>query len=138
MWNHVTLEVPAALLDDEVKWWEFVGFHEEPSYSPKYGARWMYQTDGLTERRTQLHLFPVGGDTPGGTADGDVAVVPVYGHVALVVGWARLARLTGKGALDFEEGTRYWGARRVMVTTPAGHRVELMEYGPVPADRRTS
>jgi catechol 2,3-dioxygenase-like lactoylglutathione lyase family enzyme len=153
MLNHVTLEVPRGIMDAEVEWWQdLLGFNEEAPYSDKYGARWIYRwdTDGsrLSQetygRREQIHLFPVPHEARSGLDEAlESAIIPKYGHLAFVVGSmlepvvtiaASYAEQYGRPAPV--EGTRYWGTRRWMVTSPAGHRVELMETGPLPADER--
>lgn len=136
MFNHVTLEVHADVMDAEVRWWcHFLGFEEEEPYSDKYGARWIFSHH--EGERTQVHLYPVG---PGARepARWSSAIVPRFGHVALVVGRdlgdiEAALRLRG---LPVEEGTMYWGTPRFMTTSPSGHRVELMMSGPKPAGER--
>jgi catechol 2,3-dioxygenase-like lactoylglutathione lyase family enzyme len=133
--NHVTLEVAEDRMDEEIRFWELLGYREEEPYSDKYGARWIYRAAGIHRDRSQLHLFP--------RPD---PIVPIYGHVAILLGsvgsigrlLTRLSILGGDQAdPDWTEGTRYWGTRRGMLRTPTGHRVELIEeHGPIPALER--
>lgn len=150
MFNHVTLEVQRDLMDAEIEWWcELLGFSEETPYSDKYGARWIYRIPALGAQREQIHLFPV---PHNGMAEAHVqvpghyaphAIIPTYGHLAFVVGGllepiviaaASYARQYNRP--DPVEGTRYWGTRRFMIASPTGHRVEVMESGPLPEDQR--
>ena len=57
--------------------------------------------------------------------------VPAVGHAAFVVAPLEPAveRLAGLG-FEVSERRRHWGARRVVVAAPAGHRIELMETPP--------
>lgn len=56
---------------------------------------------------------------------------PGAGHIALVVEQyaAVIEALTAAGA-TVEPRTEYWGSPRAYVRDPAGHLVELMEFGP--------
>jgi catechol 2,3-dioxygenase-like lactoylglutathione lyase family enzyme len=142
--NHATLEVPRTFMDAEIDWWERVlGFREEEPYSDKYGARWIYRIWALGAPREQIHLFPVpqlllgpGNQVAPGA---ETAIIPKYGHLAFVVGDDLDVVVREAAALSPVapvEGSRYWGTRRFMLTTPATHRVEVMETGPKPADER--
>lgn len=156
MINHATLEVPRDKMDDEVAWWKMVmGFAEEEPYSDKYGARWVYRwqeyttTDagGAVEAplgapvgvriRCQLHLFPV--PHAASVFKVETARIPRFGHLAFAFGAAGLGQIIA-AQQHFggrcEQGTSYWGAPRYMVDSPSGHRVEVMERGPLPEGHR--
>jgi len=81
------------------------------------GIRW-FERSG-----TQVHLMSV-----------VAPVAPPRGHAAFVVDPLEpvLGRLAGLG---FEAADRrpHWGARRVFVAAPGGHRIELMEAPPGPS-----
>jgi catechol 2,3-dioxygenase-like lactoylglutathione lyase family enzyme len=115
MLHHVTLEVTTAGADRFAELLEAIGFAEvEPPPALRDGFRW-FERDG-----TQVHLAVVA-----------APVVPPTGHTAFVAAPLEpaLERLTGRG-FEVEERRRHWGARRVSVEGPDGHRVELMEAPP--------
>jgi catechol 2,3-dioxygenase-like lactoylglutathione lyase family enzyme len=58
-------------------------------------------------------------------------VAPPRGHAAFVVDpfEPALERLAGLG-FEAADRRRHWGARRVFVAAPGGHRIELMEAPP--------
>ena len=108
MLHHVTLEVAAPDADRFAELLGAIGFAAVAvPESLGDGYRW-FERGG-----TQVHLAIV-----------DAPVVPAAGHPAFVV--ARLAGLV----FAADERRRHWGARRVVVTAPGGHRVELMEAAP--------
>jgi catechol 2,3-dioxygenase-like lactoylglutathione lyase family enzyme len=113
--HHVTLEIAPADADRFGVLLVAIGFAEEdvPS-SLGAGYRW-FGRDG-----TQVHLAL--------TEDPDV---PRRGHAAFVARplEAVVGRLDGLG-FEVSERRRHWGARRVAVMAPGGHRVELMEEPP--------
>jgi catechol 2,3-dioxygenase-like lactoylglutathione lyase family enzyme len=113
--QHVTLETPAAEVEAEAGFWELLDF-ERVGTPAALGPRacWL-QRDGA-----QIHLLLV-----------EDPVVPPRGHPAVIaVDYERtLARLADAGlAVDHRE--RLWGSPRCYVRSPAGHRVEIMAYGP--------
>jgi catechol 2,3-dioxygenase-like lactoylglutathione lyase family enzyme len=115
MLHHVTLEIDAGDADRFAALLGAIGFGEV-TVPASLGARFRwFEQDG-----TQVHLAIV-----------EDPVAPPAGHAAFVVDplEAALSRL---GALGFEvqERRRHWGARRVVVAAPAGHRIELMEAPP--------
>jgi catechol 2,3-dioxygenase-like lactoylglutathione lyase family enzyme len=115
MLQHVALEVREAETDAEVAFWGMLGFAEvTPAGTLRESTRWV-QRGG-----TQIHLLFVA-----------EPVIPPRGHVAVVTeAFAEVcARLAAAGRIP-ELRAEYWGAPRAHVSTPAGHRVELMQAPP--------
>ncbi len=113
--QHVALEVREADTDAEVAFWALLGFAEvEPAGTLSERARWVQRAG------TQIHLL-VSTDP----------VVPLSGHVAVVTeAFAEVsARLAAVGRIP-ELRAEHWGVPRAFVTSPAGHRVELMAAPP--------
>lgn len=113
--QHVALEVRAADADAEVAFWALLGFAEvEPPGSLRKRSRWVQR--GVT----QVHLLFA-----------EAPVIPPEGHVAVLApAFAEVgARLAAVGRIP-ELREAHWGAPRAFVTSPAGHRVELMEAPP--------
>lgn len=115
MLQHVALEVREVDTDAEVAFWGLLGFAEvAPAGTLRERARWV-QRGG-----TQIHLLFA-----------DEPVIPPSGHVAVVTeAFAEVsARLAAVGRIP-ELGTEHWGVPRAQVSSPAGHRVELMQAAP--------
>ncbi len=115
MIHHVALEVREADVAACVRFWALLGFERvEPPAALADRATWV-QAGG-----TQIHLLFA-----------DEPVVPEQGHVAVVAGDydATFAALREAG-FEPDERTQHWGSPRAFVTCPAGHRVELMAFGP--------
>ncbi len=113
--HHVALEVRAGDADAEVAFWELLGFSEVKVPETLAGrSRW------LTRGGTQVHLLFC-----------EQPVVAPAGHVAIVAeAFAEVsARLAAVGRIP-ELRTEHWGVPRALVTSPAGHRVELMAAPP--------
>ena len=116
MIHHVALEVAEAEADRDVAFWALLGFAEvEPPGTLRSTSRW------VERRGTQVHLL---------FAEAAPAVPP-EGHVAVVAeGYdATLERLREAGFAP-EAHREHWGAPRSFVTSPAGHRVEIMAAPP--------
>ena len=116
MIHHVALEVVEGEAGRCVAFWQLLGFEEvEPPGTLRQKSRW------LERRGTQIHLLFAGQDP----------VAPPEGHVAVVAEDydATLARLRDAG-FPPEAHQEHWGAPRSFVTSPAGHRVELMASPP--------
>jgi len=118
MLHHVTLEIDAADADRFAELLAAIGFAPVPvPETLGEGIRW-FERSG-----TQVHLMSV-----------VAPVAPPRGHAAFVVDPLEpvLGRLAGLG---FEVADRrpHWGARRVFVAAPGGHRIELMEAPPGPS-----
>jgi hypothetical protein len=113
--QHVALEVREADAQAEVAFWGLLGFTEVAPPAALAGrARWVQRG------ATQVHLLSA-----------EAPVVPSLGHVAVVQeAFAEvLARLAAVGRIpDLRE--EHWGAPRAFVSSPAGHRVELMAAPP--------
>ena len=120
MLHHVTLEVAPADADRFAELVAAIGF-DEVAVPESLGAgyRW-FERDG-----TQVHL-----------ALEDDPDVPRRGHGAFVATpLEQVAERLGELGFEVSEGRRHWGSRRVVVTAPGGHRIELMEE---PPSRRSS
>ena len=115
MLHHVTLETTAAGAARFAELLGAIGFAEiEPPPSLSGGHRWFERGGG------QVHLAIVA-----------APVAPPTGHAAFVATpfdpvLERLAEL----GFEVDERRRHWGARRVSIAAPDGHRVELMEAPP--------
>jgi hypothetical protein len=111
----VALEVREADAAAEVAFWALLSFGEvEPPATLAGRSRWV-QRGG-----TQVHLYFT-----------DEPVIPACGHVAVVCeAFAEVcARLAAVGRIP-ELREQHWGAPRGFVSSPAGHRVELMAAPP--------
>lgn len=115
MLQHVALEVRAEDAGAEVAFWGLLGFVEVPP--PETLSR---RTRWLERGATQVHLLFA-----------DAPVVPPVGHVAVVAkAFAETcARLAATGRIP-ELRREHWGVPRAFVSSPAGHRVELMAAPP--------
>lgn len=114
MLHHVGIEIAPEDVDRAVELFELLGFArvEPPPTLAKY--TWL-ERDG-----TQVHLMPE-----------EAPDVPHRGHLAVVVAEfdATLAALAEHG-FESEPAGEDWGAPRVRVLGPGGHRVELMAAPP--------
>jgi len=114
MLHHAAIEVAPANIEAVAEFFELVGFErvEPPAALAEY--TW------LEREGTQVHLMPE--ESPD---------VPHRGHLALVVPEfeATLARLAEHG-FEAQPAGEHWGAARVRVPIPGGHRVELMAAPP--------
>lgn len=115
MIQHVALEVREQQVDACVRFWALLGFEVVPP-PPALAERVAWVQRGAT----QVHLLLA-----------DEPVVAPRGHVAVVVQdyEATLSALREAG-LDPDPRSEYWGSPRAFVRSPAGHRVELMAFGP--------
>lgn len=113
--HHVSLEVHPDAVEAEVACWRLLGF--EPVDSPE--ALGGYVT-WLERAGTQIHLI-----------HSEQPTVPRLGHPAVAVAdfEATFAALERAGH-DPERHRELWGQPRAFVTTPGGHRVELMAAPP--------
>jgi catechol 2,3-dioxygenase-like lactoylglutathione lyase family enzyme len=113
--QHVSLEVEPGLVDDEVRFWELLGFEPiEPPEGIGGSSFWMGAGDQA------IHLLAV-----------EAPRVPGEGHVALLEPDLEpvLAALAGAG-FRVEEAAPHWGAERFKATSPSGHLVEVMAARP--------
>ena len=115
MLHHVTLEVSASDVERFAELLEAIGFESVPvpdALGEDY--RW-FEGAG-----TQIHLAL----TP-------EPIAPPVGHAAFVVAplGPAVERLEKLGFV-ISERRRHWGSRRVLISAPAGHRLELMENPP--------
>ena len=120
MLHHVTLEVAAGDADRLGDLLVAIG-HVEVTVPESLGAgyRW-FEGAG-----SQVHL-----------AIEDDPDVPRRGHAAFVVAPLEpVLERVGSLGHEVSERRRHWGARRVVVAAPGGHRIELMEE---PPSRRSS
>lgn len=113
--QHVGLELAAAVVQDELRFWALLGFAHVPE-PPTLTGRAVWAQRG----EQQVHLLIEG-----------EPVVPRSAHVAVIEPHLAevAARLVAAGH-PVESGTPHWGADRVTTRSPAGHRVELMAAAP--------
>ena len=113
--QHVALEVRRADEEATVAFWQALGFAPvDPPPALRARSTW------LQRGPAQIHLLFT--ETP---------VAPPQGHAAVVAEDfpAAIARLRALGH-EPEPRERHWGAERVFVTAPGGHRVEVMAAPP--------
>lgn len=121
MIHHVTLEIDKAKTLDEIAFWQALGYVRPQRTRSMGKTEWLKNLVG----GDYIHLYPRGGTVTQGP--------PTFGHVAIIPpnlsktldNLERLAYV-----VRIAEGSQYWGARRVFVFSPSGHRVELMEHAP--------
>ena len=119
MLHHVTLEAAPEDVDRFAELLGAIGFDPVPvpsSLGDDY--RWFERAG------TQVHLALVGTPEAPGTGHAAFVVTPLAPAVD------RLER----AGFEVDERRRHWGSRRVVVTAPAGHRIELMETPPGQAE----
>jgi catechol 2,3-dioxygenase-like lactoylglutathione lyase family enzyme len=115
MLQHVGIEVAPGDLERSVELWGLLGFKRvEPPASLADGFTWL-EKDGV-----QIHLMHT--DSP---------TVPTRGHIAVAVPDFEMTveRLRERG-FEVEARREHWGAPRMLVLAPGGHRVELMAAPP--------
>jgi catechol 2,3-dioxygenase-like lactoylglutathione lyase family enzyme len=115
MIQHVAIEVREADVPACARFWALLGFERvEPPPALASRAAWVQSGE------TQVHLLFA-----------EEAVVPPSGHIAVVVDDydAALEALRDAG-FEPDPRTEYWGSPRCFVRCPAGHRVEVMAFGP--------
>jgi catechol 2,3-dioxygenase-like lactoylglutathione lyase family enzyme len=115
MIQHVAIETPAEAVEAQVAFYALLGFERvEPPPSLADRAVWMERNG------TQVHLLLT-----------DDPVVPPKGHLAVVAGHYErtLAALRDAGHHP-EPRAEHWGAPRLFVRDPVGHRVEVMSSSP--------
>jgi catechol 2,3-dioxygenase-like lactoylglutathione lyase family enzyme len=116
MIQHVSLETRPGDVDAELAFWALLGFERvEPPGALLERAAWTQRAG------TQVHLLFT-----------DDPVVPPRGHVAVVPDdYAATTRRLEDAGFELDPRPRHWGAPRVVVHSPTGHRVELMAEPPV-------
>jgi len=115
MIHHVTLETRREDVDDAVAFWALLGFERvEPPGRLASIAVWVQRAG------TQVHLL-----------FHDDPVAPTRGHTAVVAEAYddAVARLERAG-FECRPSTPDWGSARCSVTSPGGHRVEVMAFPP--------
>jgi catechol 2,3-dioxygenase-like lactoylglutathione lyase family enzyme len=113
--HHVALEVRERDVPACVRFWALLGFDRvEPPPSLRDRAAWVERAG------TQVHLM----------YDED-PTAPPHGHVAVVAPDydGALERLRAAGH-EPDARPEHWGSPRCFVRCPAGHLVEVMEFGP--------
>lgn len=117
MLHHASLEVRPEQVEPCVAFWALLGF-EWTQPPPLLRERFTW----VERAGTQIHLIPVA-----------APAVAREAHVAVLADDydAALARLRAAG-FEPRPGSNAWGAERVFVRDPAGHRVEVMSGLPAP------
>lgn len=119
MIHHATLEVSFDNVPNEFKFWDALGYRRIGNPDQHSVIHWVQARDG-----SQVHLYP---------KHKSRIAISEFGHIAIRP-YDLLNVLDNLVELPFpvvqDEGSRYWGARRVFVFSPTGHRVELMEFAP--------
>lgn len=117
MLHHATLEVRPDDVEAAVAFWALLGFHRVVP-PPLLRDRFTW----VERAGTQIHLMPV-----------PEPAVPPEGHVAVLADdyAGALSALRGAG-YEPRPGSNAWGAERVFVRGPGGHRVEVMSGLPSP------
>ncbi len=119
MIHHVAIGTPPGKADEQVAFYELLGFRRvEPPPSLADRAVWV-ERDG-----TQVHLLLA-----------DDPVVPPSGHVAVVApDYDDVLAALRRAGHDPEPRAEHWGSPRLFVRDPAGHRVEVMAHPPSGGD----
>lgn len=115
MIQHVAIETPPDAVAAQVAFYALLGFEQvDPPASLAERATWVERGG------TQVHLLLT-----------DDPVVAPKGHLAVVADdyEATLAALRD-GGHDPEPRPEHWGAPRLFVRDPVGHRVEVMASPP--------
>lgn len=116
--HHVSLEVEPDRVEACVACWKLLGF--EPVEAP--GELGGYVT-WLERGGTQIHLI-----------HSEAAAVPQLGHAAVAVeDFEATFEALQRAGHQPERHRELWGQPRAFVTTPGGHRVELMAAPPSPS-----
>lgn len=112
---HVALEVRRCDVPACERFWALLGF--APVVAPgTLGARSAWVQRG----EQQVHLLFC-----------EAPVAAPEGHVAIVADdYDRTLQALREAGFAPEPRTEHWGSRRSFVRCPAGHRVELMAFGP--------
>ena len=111
----MSIEIRAEQAEDCAAFWALLGFERvEPPPTLAHRTTW------LQRGATQIHLMHV-----------DEPVVPPRGHAAVVADdyESVLAALRDAGH-EPKPRPEHWGAPRCFVTSPSGHRVEVMAAPP--------
>jgi catechol 2,3-dioxygenase-like lactoylglutathione lyase family enzyme len=114
MLHHVGIEVSPGDIERTVELFELLGFELVQPPATLSEFTW------LEREGTQIHLMPT--DSP---------IVPPRGHTAVVVAdFESTFNALAEHGFEVERRREHWGARRAVVQTPDGHRVELMAATP--------
>jgi catechol 2,3-dioxygenase-like lactoylglutathione lyase family enzyme len=115
--QHVALETRPADVAAEVAFWALLGFAEiAPPGALGDRSTWVQAGS------TQIHLLYV-----------EATVVPPQGHVAVVcAAFAETVAALEDAGFTVQPREPHWGAPRAFVTSPGGHRVEIMAAPPAP------
>lgn len=112
---HVSIEVRPADVPACERFWRLLGFRPVPAPGT-LGERSFW----LQRGEQQLHLLFAA-----------APVVPPEAHVAVVCAdYEATLRALRAAGFDPRPRAEYWGAPRCFVTSPAGHRVEVMQSPP--------
>jgi len=115
MIDHVALETRREDVPACIAFWALLGWHEVLPPDPLLEIASWVQREGQT-----VHFLFV-----------DAPVLEPIGHTAIVCPdfTATLDRLEAAGHA-IEPHDNLWGSPRAYAVDPAGHRLELMEFGP--------
>ncbi|MGK2956751.1 MAG: hypothetical protein ACSLFI_13930 [Solirubrobacterales bacterium] len=115
MLHHVALEISPDHVSGDSRFWTLAGF-EEVDVPGALGDSYTW----FEKAGTQIHLVEV-----------DEPVIPVRGHVAIVArDFEETLKRLVEGGFEADERRDLWGARRVKLACPSGHKVEIMAAAP--------
>ncbi|MBK5232307.1 MAG: hypothetical protein JJE13_04930 [Thermoleophilia bacterium] len=115
MLHHAALEISPDHVADDSRFWTLAGFEEVDVPEALRDSYTWFEKAG-----TQIHLVQT--ENP---------VIPVVGHVAIVArDFEETLKRLVDGGFEADERRELWGARRVKLSSPSGHKVEIMAAAP--------
>ena len=115
MLHHAALEISPDHVADDSRFWSLAGF-EEVDVPEALGEGFTWFEKG----GTQIHLMEV--ENP---------IIPTRGHVAIVSrDFNKTVKRLAEAGFEGEERAELWGHKRIKLTCPSGHVVEIMAMAP--------
>lgn len=115
MLHHAALEISPDDVSGDGRFWSLAGF-ERVAVPEALGEGFTWFEKG----GTQIHLMEV-----------DDPCIPARGHVAIVArDFDNTLERLAEGGFEADERAELWGHRRVKLTCPSGHTVEIMAMAP--------